>query len=917
MDVWLWRADSLPGVLVFDQSLTITKADRATAIIFGIPAESMTRQPLGRFLSLSPGFMLNDFFGTHKGASKKGSAWVVGPLHEMAAFHSDGAQFHLTVQAVRKPGAPLITARVKMNKPPVGGAALGGLHVGGIHAPPQVLGNSHPVTTRAKQHLAAGRTGMAAEGAPPRQVTVLLSDLSGSESTDDDGSPDGMGEHMVRGEMEGQDVRSNLSPDQVTDLPTEKQEEDASEYSDVSDGQDLRDGELSVDYRRAKRLKRLIRIYGSRWSQSSTMNFHIYSTGVLLVLLIAHIVAYLILAKQVTRQYQYLISVADMAKAADAGQLIVLKAVILQKCGLQEYKDANLCSNTSLAGFVNTLPVNIRDLHSYHQRLYLGPGGKPRRIEDPRLYSVWTDLTYPEIIAEGSRPPPSQPRLTGLWSLGNQLVVTGGELLYFYPIMGARLNATLSFQYISRNGPASFYEAYATSLGLQASHALESLGSWSAFVKSLMAVEVALVLLPGLMYQLAICLKAGSEHLMHFFVFFSLPSAVLRRMATMNIKVEDDDDLDEEDDLVADQLGQEGGAQPPANKERKQVTMAADVGIPATKVKPAGIAPASGVNGPAAPKDVMHKTPFDWLGAELLGLVSTTRTRRVYGKMVTPAHNLAADYIVVLALWVLAVVILYVLALTRLKQLSSPVASLHTVARLMYMLSKVRLDANFVVFAPNATEKALTKAVLLKSTQYFASEYHTLLYGGTSLELRENPDRAFEGEAPVSIFTSRAVTELFYTTTQCLCRQASKCHQPSSPYYKVTHLGLDAMIQRFVQEMFMMTQDPDPETGPASIRYDYIRKVVANDMYDGILAAVNLFRDSAIAQYDAIREMHLGLLIATVIIFTVMILMTLFRRTLKQSRKDCHLLAGLLSLIPPEIDVEKELKRTIVERSVG
>lgn len=57
-----------------------------------------------------------------------------------------------------------------------------------------------------------------------------------------------------------------------------------------------------------------------------------------------------------------------------------------------------------------------------------------------------------------------------------------------------------------------------------------------------------------------------------------------------------------------------------------------------------------------------------------------------------------------------------------------------------------------------------------------------------------------------------ACADIFFRTTDCLRADQSSCYRPGDPYYDITHSGLDAQINRYIDETLMFASLPDSLT---------------------------------------------------------------------------------------------------------
>jgi hypothetical protein len=77
------------------------------------------------------------------------------------------------------------------------------------------------------------------------------------------------------------------------------------------------------------------------------------------------------------------------------------------------------------------------------------------------------------------------------------------------------------------------------------------------------------------------------------------------------------------------------------------------------------------------------------------------------------------------------------------------------------------------------------------------------------LRVQAKDDVSFDPRAPPSAFQNEKVADMFFRTKDCLRTDPSTCVGTDSPFYQVTHLGLDALMQRFMDEARIFTDLPD------------------------------------------------------------------------------------------------------------
>lgn len=97
----LWRRDALTGALELDERLRIKKADMVMGLVVGLPAASLLKQPLHRFLDIPKGQSWEQVMKVKArvGGLKSGARGVLSQ-QAFEGRHPDGGTMRLVVQGV-------------------------------------------------------------------------------------------------------------------------------------------------------------------------------------------------------------------------------------------------------------------------------------------------------------------------------------------------------------------------------------------------------------------------------------------------------------------------------------------------------------------------------------------------------------------------------------------------------------------------------------------------------------------------------------------------------------------------------------------------------------------------------------------------------------------------------------------------
>ena len=118
--------------------------------------------------------------------------------------------------------------------------------------------------------------------------------------------------------------------------------------------------------------------------------------------------------------------------------------------------------------------------------------------------------------------------------------------------------------------------------------------------------------------------------------------------------------------------------------------------------------------------------------------------------------------------------------------------------------------------SPDAASGAYFQSLLRPELATLRREYETLLYGGEITTV--NKDITFNTRAPPGAFASQAFADVFFRTTNCLRADAASCFGASDALHDATHHGLDAIVNRFVDQGVSFAMLPPGEAHPTHPR---------------------------------------------------------------------------------------------------
>eukprot|EP00878_Enallax_costatus_P025839 GHUV01027676.1.p1 GENE.GHUV01027676.1~~GHUV01027676.1.p1 ORF type:complete len:1421 (+),score=378.88 GHUV01027676.1:621-4883(+) len=715
------------------------------------------------------------------------------------------------------------------------------------------------------------------------------------------------------------------------------------------------DEDLAVDTRRAKRLKKLNRMLHSSLAQVDTTRWRLHTLGLLAIILMAHVICFVVLTTQINRRYTNANNVATMTRGLARMQMISLRANFIQKCKNPTFAAMWACSADNQQRYRNNLHVVSESAHDAHQTLYLGASGiKP--FADPRLLDYWTYHPLPEYTFYNIYVAPNTTQFNNvvlesnrtLWEMGNVLVSAGRDLYFQSDKQGMEMNVTPIWQYIYQNGPKSIFDGYAWSLDTYVDYAWKDLLSLAVLLIILLVVEALVVQMSCMAYEFRLVQQCNVSHMRLFSVFLALPSATVRIMTQRQLQVDDDtkDEMDDDEFELADGAAAAAGTTNEAGEgsQKKSVRMEVgdehedeDGGKPSKGKKDSkdsrdgkegkrarhdadsdagsddGHAPSrspkKGADKSSSKKPPLtkfqafrklaYKRCFGWLDPKF----------RMNGKKFIANSTVVWKFMIPLLLWVCAVIVIFATSYRNLQGLQGPLASLDTASHVLYRATRCRLFSCMVAFSVDPSEDAVWRNQLKQELRDLRTEYNTLLYGGPMM-LKANV--TFKPVAPASAFADLAISNLFFRTTACLRVDQSGCHNdPADPFYQITHSGLDAQINRYIEEMLRFASLPIDQSLANAASYEYGMKVMAYDTYDGLNTAADLFVAWTISRFESVKQLHIILLVISLVLMLLFVLM-LYRPYIKRLKRDSRMVAGMLSQLPAEVDVEGQVKQVVL-----
>ncbi|EFJ45814.1 hypothetical protein VOLCADRAFT_93917 [Volvox carteri f. nagariensis] len=708
-------------------------------------------------------------------------------------------------------------------------------------------------------------------------------------------------------------------------------------FTDASSAMDV---DLAADARRARLLKRLCKLFGGPQLTGPLLRMRVHTWLLLAAMLATHVVMYVILIGIIDRQFANVREVHRLALAADRGQLATIKAAAAEFCSRPGVAPVSVCE-APLTSTLSDLRAALDDLESYHQGTYLGSGSLPRKIKEPTAYYLWTSATGTYKAYFDTQPPTWVNETAGVWQLGNRFIATAREILYYGLKAGGQIADHRAFKFVIANGPWAVFAGYTAGLDYLVSYAWGEVEKVQRALIIMLAVEAAGVQLACIVYELVLLRTVEQVRSGGLLTSLAIPGPMLRVLASRPIVVvEDSDDEDgEEDDAAADGSMDMavpppgavllGGAMPYDYSNATHHLSNQDVD-PSLRFGPSGVVlpssethrPDSGISAGFGPTITNGRSGGDGMptggrrgfsaggGGSSTGVVRSSRGGRLHvnGKELVPSYRNTIKFMIPLLLWEVALIALGAVSFIQLNGMQGPLASLNMASHVIYRYTRVRMTAFLLVTSgPGTSQMAFYRNVLQTELVNLQSEYDTLMYGGLSIT---QAGSVFQKAVPASTFESSSFAGNFFTEERCFRWDQSKCYTPDSPYYEVTHHGLDVMLRRIISEMTLLASDDDLDTVYNSTRYNTMYMIGTKDLYEGLQSSAQLFVDFSISRYNSIKVLQTILLAITVVFFLSYALLLLRPYTASVEREAMRL-AGLLSHVPAEMDVTSHVRQVL------
>ncbi|KAG2443203.1 hypothetical protein HYH02_009280 [Chlamydomonas schloesseri] len=391
---------------------------------------------------------------------------------------------------------------------------------------PWALGSKQ--ASRAIESPAMGRS---------RRTTDLVDGVGGTAGDDGEDGADGKKEKGEEWEKGSEGGESSQSGSQA-----------ASGITSITDATSV--SELQIDSRRGRLLKALTKLLCGPMLMEPLERLRLHSYCILALILITHLVAYVVITREIKSEDHDVQLVARQALCMDRSQLIAVRAMMGAYCERPNVTKVSVCSN-SLNYTLGKLRENIDYMEKHHHFVYLGESKDKVVKLMPEVFDIWTgrDVEYHSYMDTAT--PAEYHMRGGVWTMGSAYIANARESLYWLTTLKEYYRWHRTFKFLIENGLGPLFEAYAKSLDHLVYAAWESVDELKTTLIILMIVEALAIQLACITYEWILVQRLEKSRVIGILAMVGLPGPILRQLATKEAKILDDSD-DEDDDVDSD-----------------------------------------------------------------------------------------------------------------------------------------------------------------------------------------------------------------------------------------------------------------------------------------------------------------------------------------------------------------------------
>lgn len=135
----------------------------------------------------------------------------------------------------------------------------------------------------------------------------------------------------------------------------------------------------------------------------------------------------------------------------------------------------------------------------------------------------------------------------------------------------------------------------------------------------------------------------------------------------------------------------------------------------------------------------------------------------------------------------------------------------------------------------------------------FVAEYEAGLYGGQSVAQGLFATPHFELSSTGVATTKNLASAVLYSPGQCLCAGGTPCfdyNDPSSPYYRIVHNGLDGLIKGYLDAFETIVTSNQSLATPSLAAYQYVIALGQQDIEGGLVLLCQTYYSELQSNYS-------------------------------------------------------------------
>ncbi|GLC56209.1 hypothetical protein PLESTB_001080000 [Pleodorina starrii] len=324
---------------------------------------------------------------------------------------------------------------------------------------------------------------------------------------------------------------------------------------------------------------------------------------------------------------------------------------------------------------------------------------------------------------------------------------------------------------------------------------------------------------------------------------------------------------------------------------------------------------------------------MDWLMRHVRSLLRVAVLQRIRSVVsLTPFHSHATEFgnnwgtaskrklkydshetvmvITPFAMWSVLVIVLYTVAVTRMKGIVEVVA-VHSVSNFIAARTfrAVFLSQELAVLDDPSLLPSY-RAAVGNVEKVVRDAWYTLLLGANAFRATGPDTERFPLVKNGLAYASPHLSHIFYGSGRCH-RAGGHCPGPEFRYFKLIHSTLDGMMLEYLMNLKALASNTSSVLpGLSSPEFDFIYNIGSKDLLDGAAEIQDAHYTIIRGLFDSIFVLHIVMFILFWVIFggfMVILLFPLLKRIARERRR----VAELLSQLPLELDVERLVARAL------